>query len=209
MADPILWVGKVQRTRRIVVNGEQRTERLPQRGHAGNSDYDNPTIAPGKRWERYIKACGTDARVVLTNAAAHVDDTTPYGMMIRAKARFLGWFPVGSCPRALLYTGELRPNQIVDKSILTQEACKPRSYSVDEPCQHSIAEMEARRAVYSAADAKRCVSMQPDVERLLGAQKEQTKDLINGLRDAVADIATSMRDAATPPAAPAPKGKQS
>lgn len=205
MADPILWVGKTQRTRRIVVDGEARTERIPQRGHAGNSDYDAPTLAPGKRWELYVKGDGNAMRVPLTNAAAHLDDSTPYGQMIRAKARFLGWYPLGSCPCALLLTGELRANHFADKSVLNAEACKPRTYNVEEPCPHALAEQKARQEAHARADAKRCRNVQPDVERLLAAQKDQTKEIVSGLRDAVVEIAGAMRGGAD--AAPPKRGK--
>lgn len=199
MADPILWVGKAQRTRRIVVDGEQRTERIPQRGHAGNSDYDEPKLAPGKRWELYVKGDGNACRVPLTNAAAHLDDTTPYGQMVRAKARFLGWYPLGSCPCALVLTGELRANHFASKEVARSEPCRPRTYSVEDPCPHALAEQEARQAAHSLVDAKRCKNVQADVERLLSAQKEQTKEIVSGLRDAVLDIATAMRPPPPPP----------
>ncbi|HEU4516939.1 MAG TPA: hypothetical protein VFR77_06515, partial [Steroidobacteraceae bacterium] len=98
MAEPILWANRSRRTIHTVINGELRIERIPQRGHAGNSDYDKPEFARGQRWERYIKSCGTDARVPVTNGAAHLDADDPYGKTIRAKGRAMGWIPRGACP---------------------------------------------------------------------------------------------------------------
>lgn len=203
MAEPILWVNKAQRSATVVVDGEQRTERIPQRGHTGSSDYDRPELARFKRWERYIKACGTDARVPLTNAAAHLQHDDGYGKMIHRKGRALGWIPRGNCPCTMLLAGELLPKHIVDKSLLTQQPCAPRTYNVEEPCPHLLAEQKARQAAHTERERKRAISLKSEVEKLLEGQKEQTKEIVGA-------VATGMKEAieAVMAAAPQqPKGK--
>jgi hypothetical protein len=214
MADPILWAHKSIRTRRIMVDGEQRVERMPQRGHAGNSDYDNPQLISGKRWELFVKHDGHTVRTPLTNGASLVvgggDDGSCYRYVTR-KAKFLGWYALGTCPCALLINDELRPHQIVDKSLLQEDPCKPRTYSIDEPCQHALREQEARQAAHAKRDAQRCKSMQSEVDKLLVAQKEQTKEIVSGLTEAVTAIATAMQNpksAAKGTKDPAPPGDQ-
>lgn len=194
MPEPILWANKTRRTAVVVVDGEQRTERIPQRGHDGNSDYDKPTVARGPRWIRYIQADGTDARVPITNAAAHLDADTTYAKMIRQKARVLGWIPVGACPCALVMTGELNPKHIIDPSVRASEPCKPNTYGWEHGtwCPHVVAEQKARTKRHTEQMAKQANKLKADVEKLLEAQKDQTKEIVSGLREAVTEIAHAM-----------------
>lgn len=193
MAEPILWANKSQRTQVVVVNGEQRTERIPQRGHTGNSDYDKPEIARFARWIRVIKGCGTDARVPITNGAAHIDSGSEYGRMIQAKGRFLGWIPVDACPCALLLTGTLKKRHIVSKEVLGGTPCAPGTYSMAEPCPHLVAERDARQTAHTDKQRKQAVSLKSEVEKLLDGQKEQTKQLVDavasGIENAVEKLA--------------------
>jgi hypothetical protein len=189
MAEPILWVNKARRKVTIRVDNEEREERFPQRGHTGSSDYDKPTEATFKRWERYIKACGTDARVPVTNAAAHLDDQSEYGRMIRAKAKTLGWIPVGLCPCAMIMTGALNARLVVDPDVRKGKPCQPGSYAIDKPCPHLVAEQKARRAAHAIREQKRAIALKGDVEKLLEGQQEQTKQLVDAVSTAIAQAA--------------------
>lgn len=200
MADPILWAHKTQRTRRLIVDGEVRIERLPQRGHRGDSDYDRPQPVAGPRWIHVVKNCGSAVRVPITNGASLVVGGGPdgtYSSMIDRKAKALGWYSLASCPCALLQVGDLQPHHLASRDLLTAQPCPPRSYSEDNPCPHALAEQEARRAKHEKREAERNKGMQSEAEKLLVAQKEQTKEIVSGITDAVASIAAAMQQKET------------
>lgn len=130
------------RQRSYMKDGKRVTERFPQRGHAG--DYEDRRRAPGTRYVRLIDHHGFEVFHTLTNAAAHLDPTAPFGQYMMAKARHFGWYMPGACPCALLTTGEMKPGHIVDRSLIGQPACAPGSYSYENPCKHALSERVAR-----------------------------------------------------------------
>ena len=156
--EPCFWTSPTpgyntrDRQRSFMVDGELRTERHPQRGHQG--DYENRLKAQGTRYIRVVDHHGHEIFHTLTNAAAHLDHTAPFGQYMLAKMRYLGWFMPGQCPCALLTTGEIKPNHIVDKSLLSAKPCAPSSFSYENQCPHSISERKARMAVTARKHAK-------------------------------------------------------
>lgn len=138
-------------------DGVRRKEKFPQRGHAG--DYEDRRAANGVRSILMVRADGNEAHIVLTNAAAHLDPTTPYGQYVMMKARHEGWFAVAQCPAALISTGDLREDTVLVESILKAQPCQRGTYSSAEPCPHAIAERDARRAKQkSISDSKELAS---------------------------------------------------
>jgi len=197
MSEPILWAkrGSHINRKRVVVDGEVRFERVPQIGHSG--DQNDPRRARGKRWEKYVQNDGAVLRVPVTNAAAHLDDTTAYAAMIRSKARHLGWFLAGTCPCAMLASGDLHQSHVADKSLLTDTACPPRTYNEDKPCPHVEREIKARADRHKRLMDKVAKDHVPEVEKLLAGQKEQTTEIAQAVAEAtkaaVTEIAKTMR----------------
>src|SRR5574341_944494 len=208
MAEPILWANKATRTR-MLPNG--KTERIPQMGHEGGSDYDKPTTLRNERWARVVDHHGHDLRVVLTNAASHTDVTTEYANYQRAKFAFLGWFPIGECPLARLISGQMRRAHFADPSMIGQPPCPPRSHTADDPCPHAVRERDARRARNLVVETERQVKMQPEADKLLAAQREQTNAILDAQREQTAALAGAftgaiqqIASAIRPPEPPAP-----
>jgi hypothetical protein len=177
--EPCFWTSNSpgyntnDRQRTFMKNGVKVTERHPQRGHAG--DYENRLKAAGTRYIRLVDHHGHEIFHVLTNAAAHLDHTAPYGQYALAKARYLGWFMPGQCPCALLATGEMKRHHFVDQSLVGQAPCDPKSCSYENQCKHSLAERAARMAVTQAAHVKREQIMKGDATLNLEATQAMTK----------------------------------
>ena len=179
--EPCFWTSTTpgyntkDRQRSFMKDGKRVTEKFPQRGHAG--DYEDRRRAPGDRFVRVVDHYGHEIFLTLTNAAAHLDPNAPFGQYMKGKARALGWFMPGACPCALLATGELRPDHIVAKPILGQQACAPKSYSYENQCPHSIAEREARRAQNKAMQDERELNMKGSDVRHLEATERLTEKI--------------------------------
>jgi len=177
--EPCFWTSNSpgyntnDRQRTFMKNGVKCVERHPQRGHAG--DYENRLKAPGTRYIRLVDHHGHEIFHTLTNAAAHLDHTAPFGQYMLAKARYLGWFMPGQCPVALLATGEMKRNHFVDQSLIGQAPCDPKSCSYENQCQHSLAERAARMAVTKATHDKREKAMKGDATLNLEATQAMTK----------------------------------
>jgi len=177
--EPCFWTSNApgyntaDRQRTFMKDGEKRTERHPQRGHAG--DYEKRFKAPGTRYVRMIDHYGHEIFHTLTNAAAHLDHTAPFGQYMMQKARYLGWFMPGSCPCALLATGELTKDHIMAAEILGASPCAPGSYSYESQCPHSLAERKARQDANAKVGAKRELAMKGDGVRNLEATTAMTK----------------------------------
>lgn len=198
--EPIFWTttkpGYNDADRQIMrmVNGRRVVEKFPQHGHVG--DYDNKQKAPGQRFIYVITHHGNEIAMCLTNGASHLDPNSGYGMYMKRKARFLGWFPPGGCPVVLVQSGELQPDHIVDKSILKGQPCEPDKHSRRNPCKHSIAEKAARVAQHNRDESERLANYKGDGERLIEAQRDQTAAIIDVLKTAIADRESPERMAA-------------
>ncbi len=154
-------------------DGHKVTERHPQRGHQG--DYENRLKAQGTRYIRVVDHHGHEIFHTLTNAAAHLDHTAPFGQYMMQKGRFLGWFMPGQCPCALLSTGEMSPDHIMAREILSQPPCPPGSYSYENQCAHSKAERKARQDANAAIGRKRELAMKGDATLNLEATQAMTR----------------------------------
>lgn len=187
--EPIFWTStrpgynKRDRERVSFVDGEQRVERVPQRGHQG--DYENRRPARGVRSVRVVRHEGHIIEMVVTNGAAHLDPHTEWGQYQFAKARFHGWFQLGSCPLARVAAGELSPSHFRAQSILKDRPCAPGTCSEKEPCKHALAEIEARRAAQAKANAELERKYAGAAERQIEAQREQTAALVEALTSAL------------------------
>ncbi len=188
--EPIFWTSTTpnynerDRMRVSVVDGEQVVERVPQKGHQG--DYDDRRPARGIRFFNVVRSDGHIAPLVLTNAAAHMDHTSPYGQHMTAKARFYGWFRPGACPCALLATGELGRNHIADKSIIGAQACQPGTYSEKEMCPHALAELAARRKRHEDRENAREANFRTKEDKILDGQRQQTEALTKAMETVIA-----------------------
>ena len=177
--EPCFWTSNSpgyntnDRQRTFMKNGVKCVERHPQRGHAG--DYENRLKAPGTRYIRLVDHHGHEIFHCLTNAAAHLDHTSPYGQYALAKARYLGWFMPGQCPCALLASGEMKRHHFVDQSLVGKPPCAPGSYSYENQCPHSLAERAARMAVTQSIHDKREKAMKGDATLNLEATQAMTR----------------------------------
>lgn len=177
--------------------GERLYERIPQRGHVGG-DYENP-VAGRSHWMHVLRHDGHVVRVKLTCAAADYDLAQLTSQERQAKARHLGWIPVGHCPIALVGSGTLRREQLVAKELRSgQTPCQHGTYGELKHCPHYTIEATARQALQTVKQAKADRALQPESEKLVEAQRQQTKELVSAIADAVRD--------SQPPAAPE-KGK--
>lgn len=188
--EPIFWVSTSngsnarERERIVMKDGQKRIERFPQRGHQG--DYDDKRPANGVRSYLMVRHDGHTIHMAMTNAAAHLDPTTTFGQYQLAKARHLGWFRLGQCPCAMLLTGDLVADHIVNKAMLKEAPCAPGTYTPSKPCPHALAEQAARQKSHGAYEAKRMAGFKDATEKLVEAGNEQTEKLIGAITDAIA-----------------------
>lgn len=183
--EPCFWTSTTpgyntgDRQRTYMRNGKRVTEKFPQRGHAG--DYEDRRKAPGVRFIRVIDHHGHEIFHTLTNAAAHLDHTAPFGQYMMAKARHFGWYMPGQCPCALIATGELHKDHIVSDEVRNGQPCPPNSYSYENPCPHSVAERKARQAQNDAVQRDREEKMKGIGVKHLEATQELTNKVVEAL----------------------------
>jgi hypothetical protein len=192
--EPIMWVNASQANyrgaeRSKMVNGRKVTERVPARGFDGDPDAKRP--ARGVRSVRLVRHEGHIVDMVLTNGAAHLDPNTEWGQYQKAKARFMGWFPLGSCPCALLTTGEMTADHMVDRATARELPCAPGSYSEQAPCKHALAEIDARRAQCLVDTKDREHTFRDAGERQIDAIGKQTEAIVQAVGDALGNKAKS------------------
>jgi hypothetical protein len=171
------------REREHVVAGKRIKERFPQHGHEGS--YDSRKRARGQRFIRVVRHDGHVVPLVLTNAAAHLDPTTPFGNYQRAKMRHLGWFPLGSCPLAMLATSQVTPEQFVNQAMLKDAPCAPGSYTEAKPCPHCAAETVARQKAHAEFEVGEMAKFKDPTEKLVEAGREQTQAIVGAITDAL------------------------
>jgi len=185
--EPIRWVNArgaysgVTHTR--FENGRKITERLPQRGHVGEWGSHNPMR--GIRDVRVVRHDGHVVNAVLTNGAAHNDDSTEWAQSQRAKIRYFGWYPIGACPLALLLTGNLKRSNFVDQSLLGDKPCEHGTYSESKPCKHALAEERARKALNVENQNEIIRNYKDTGEKTLEATREQTAALVQAITNAL------------------------
>jgi len=168
--------------------GERIYEKIPQRGHVGG-DYDNP-VTGRPRWLHVLRHDGHVIRMTLTCAAADYDFAQLTSQERRAKARHFGWIPVGSCPLALIQAGELKQGQLIAKELRdlkSSAACAHGTYGEQRHCPHYQIEESARRALQERKQVASDKKMQPESDKLIAAQQEQTKDIVSGIAGIMAD----------------------
>jgi len=192
--EPCFWTSTTpgyntkDRQRSFMRDGVRVTEKFPQRGHAG--DYEDRRRADGTRYLRMVDHHGHEIFHTLTNAAAHLDHTAPFGQYQMGKARAFGWFMPGACPCALLATGELRPDHIVDPGVRKAQPCPQGSYSYENQCPHSKAERAARTAQNNGIQEKRELAMKGDAAKHLEATQAMTEKVAQAV-EALVESRTS------------------
>lgn len=188
--EPIFWTSTIpgyndsDRMRTFMRDGKRVTVRYPQRGHVG--DYENKQKAPGDRFLWMIDHHGFEFAMVLTCAAAHLNAHDGYGQDRMRKARHFGWYMPGQCPCALMATGELSPDHIVDRSLIGQQPCEPGTYSFERRCKHSLSERAARAAQNKAIQDERELAMKPDAAKSVEATQALTEKLVETVTAALA-----------------------
>jgi hypothetical protein len=220
MGEPILWSHHAGKTRTQVARvwnadaGEWEVaidedtglpirEKIPQSGHE-DGDYDKPNVDRNiNRAIHFLRHDGHVTRNVINMAAADIEGVDFVGKVVRQKARFLGWIPVGRCPIAMRQSGALKKHQIACKDLRDAEkACE--SSSEKKPCPHYFQEEAARKTRQKATQAKKTAAMQTDADKMIAAQQAQTKDIVTGVAGVLADAIKSLKEQA--PADPPPSG---
>lgn len=190
--EPIFWTstrpGYNQRDREIVrfENGKRIVEKVPQRGHQG--DYDNRRIdrrCAAARWIHVVTHHGNAIRMVLTNGASHLDPNTEWGQYQRAKARYFGWYPVACCPLALVTTGDLRRDQIVNQAMLSERPCEHGTYSEANRCKHNVAEQQARQVQHAADELERFKSYMDATQKQIEANRADVREQTAAITQAI------------------------
>lgn len=196
MAEAIQWANRPQPTITKIVAGRRVVERIPQTASFGT--YDSPTQAP-PRWRKVIDSYGNELRVPMTTAAADLDTEGGYGRLQRSKWRHFGWYEVGHCPCAMFMNNELGRNHFVSQEVLASalagKACQPGTYSVSAPCEHSIAEMEARRNLNVQENNERMRAFQSESDKIIAANAKHSQDMALQVASAVA---SAMAQATSP-----------
>lgn len=146
--------------------GRPLVEKIPGIGYVGNDlAHMFPMTQAASRFTEFLRHDGHTASIVLTSAAAHVqDEDNSYERDRRHKARHLGWIEFGKCPCAMLMNGDIKPEQLQSKECkgpqndkrgkdgaledaVTGRPCAPGTYGKSHPpCPHFLAERKARRA---------------------------------------------------------------
>lgn len=160
-------------------NGRKVIERVPARGHQG--DYENRRPARGTRFIDILCHDGHEISMTLTNGAAHLDPSTPYGQYQMAKARFYGWIPMDSCPVAMLITGQLKKGQFCDESVASGSPCQHGTFSRTSPCKHYLAERIARRDRNKQENDEREHNYRSESDKLVDASHAQTEKIVDAL----------------------------
>lgn len=215
--EPCFWLstseagnGIAERTRTRMVNGRRVTEKVPQHGHDG--DYETKMKAKGQRFVYMIRHEGHEISCVMTNAAAHLDPSGPYGNYVRRKARFLGWYPSGTCPCAHRLSGALQDHHIVStevrEAVAKGEACANQANRLN-PCKHDLAERAVRTVQWNADHLERLSAFRSEAEKVAAEQRAMNADLLKEMAMQVARIMAEAKTAETqmPPVQVKPEKK--
>lgn len=189
--EPIFWTSTKpgyndkDRQRVRFEAGRKIIERVPQRGHQG--DYENRRPARGVRSIRVVRHDGHVVDSVLTSGAAHLDPSTPQGQYIQAKWRYFGWYPLGSCPLALVAMGQIQRDHL-HADFGDAPPCAHGKASEQDPCPHALAELEARRRSRASESAQVERTFADKEQRILDAQRDNTRELGEMLRDVIREV---------------------
>lgn len=184
-------------------DGKIVREKKPQAGHLGTHIDDMQRMrGEGARYITVVKTTGNVVRLVLTSAAGDMDPNSQLAMHVKAKARHYGWFRFGTCPCALLRTGEMLPDHFVEKSLIHAQPCEPGTYSLQSPCPHALAERHARQDAHNATQAK---YFEPGAaEKAHAATMAAQQAMIDAQRALVAELTKSAPNAKSAPTTDAP-----
>jgi hypothetical protein len=184
------------------------------------------TLGIERRDVTMVDAAGNEVRKVYTAGAADLDMDSPYAANQKKKDRAYGWFPLGACPLALVFTRQLSRFDL-DEALRTEQPCEPGTYGEKRPCPHAIAERNSRRQLQTDKMSARLPKMADLTEQLAADRKdmaEQTRLLAESFQEAVEGmgrvIGEAVRDrlpvaspapevAPEPPTEPPTKGKKS
>lgn len=191
--EPILWqstkLAQNDADRQTIVanpDGTTTVIRHPQHGHIGS--YENRQRVAGSRYANVLTNVGNIVPLVMTNAAADTNSAGQYGQMMRAKAKYLGWFSPGMCPIALIAVGELDPAKVFAKGLLEERTpCERGTHDEARPCPHTLAEIRARRSAHEADQKRRAEEYKSESDK---AQAEANANASKMLEQMVAQGAS-------------------
>lgn len=174
-AVPRVWNREKQRYERPTDDsGIPLRERVPAVGFVGR-DLSSMRRMSGSRSARYLNHAGNEIHLTLTNAASiAARDDDPYRNDRIRKARHFGWIPVGGCPCAERFRG-MNPTRLLSKEARTGTPCPDHAIGIDEdgnvmpPCEHYLAEMDARRVAQARKNTETTVRLTQAEERQANA----------------------------------------
>jgi len=185
--------GNIRDREKVVMqNGRKVVIRHPQRGHVG--DYDERRVADFTRSINVVRHEGHVTALVLTNAAAHTDTSTPYAQYQRAKARALGWYPLGSCPCAGIAAGEFSRDSFVTEEVRNGQPCERGTYGEAKPCKHALLERDARQKQHATDEAERMSAFKDPTQKMIEAGQQQAATIASAVKEAVAAATTPRKD---------------
>jgi len=230
--EPILWCNRAEPTRtrfafgwddngnRVQLfddkTGAPRIEKIPQQPHLGTPLFGLQQL----RVRRSVKTLcddGNEREIVVTNAAAHLNDTdnSYERYQLGTKGRNLGWIPTGSCPSAMVMMGQIPPGTVKAEAAKDGAPCSAAVVGYGKPpCRHYKAEMAKRKELRRIDDARRAEALKTEEAKLMESNAASQKEAAAAMTalsakvvDAVAAIAAKVSDDATPAPAPSKGGK--
>lgn len=192
--EPILWVRpgnyKPPQFTRTNDEGEVIVEKYPA---TAKPPEDHPLFGKRvQRWDLMVDHCGNQVRTVYTGGAADYGvGHQNYGAPLKRRHRMLGWFPLGECPLRLVLAGELAANH-VSKSLRGKPPCGPGTHSAGRPCEHALAEEQARKDRNTRVQAKIADKYKSESEKLQRAALEAQGKSNDNLTSVVENLAKTV-----------------
>lgn len=193
--EPCVWADEVARNaqpRRV--NGRKIVERFPQTAENGRL---------GRRWDKIVDPAGNVVNAPITTAGSLFDLDDPGARYIKRKHVALGFFPLGSCPVALVMAGELQ-KEAIDESMHGERPCQRGSYTRVNPCPHALREIAFRQEAQRADWNSRKVKIDED-EGLAKQLREERSELLKGFGEVMKDTILALAGAKVAPGAEAPE----
>lgn len=190
--EPICWANRVTRERdafgwddngnRIRLfddkTGAPRVERIPQQPHLGTPLFGLRNL----NVQRAVKVLcddGNERQIVITNAAAHINDTDDSykRYQLGTKGARLGWIPDGQCPAAMVMMGLISPSTVKADAAKDGQPCGANVVGWGRPpCRHYKAERAKRLELRRADDARRADALKTEEAKLLEQNAANQKE---------------------------------
>jgi len=148
--------------RTIFVDGEKRVEKYP-----------------GMRHRHMVDPQGNMCRVPIVTAASIVVPDN-YANQIMAVKLGQGWFPVDTCPLALMLSGQLM-SESLDGTVRDGKPCEPGSYDIRKGCRHVHAEVAVRRGRHGVVEAERAERYKAQGEKDAEQRERHHQELLRAM----------------------------